>query len=288
MKSFFRFLWVLFGLTWCEQPLMATDAVPMKVRHGLPIVSLCINGHGPYELLLDTGTQSTMVDEKLARDLHLTIVDRTQLITPNGMHPLGRAIAETVTVGPEKLASVEFLVDDLPELHSLSPQLRGVLGQNILTHFNFRLDYRHGQVEFEPETRETAGAELPFDFQEGRIILSAEIAGSQKLSLLLDSGATDLMLFHSAPATGARSGSMASLTTNNGTSQVHQANLSQVKIGNAVLRDVRAGLSSTSTLTGIDGLMPTNLFESIYFDFGRRSIFVAGRNIMMGRAEQTR
>jgi len=284
VTNLFRFSSVLLLLMCCEQALMAADAVPMKVLRGLPVVSLSINGHGPYELLLDTGTQSTLVDQKLAQELQLTIVDRTELITPNGMHPVGRAIAETVTVGSKRLAHVEFLVDDLRELHSIDSQLRGILGQNVLTQFNFLLDYRHRQVELEPAAEER-GIEVPFDLQDGRIILTAEITGKRKLKLLLDSGASDLMLFRCAAAGNVRSGSMALLSTNNGTSQVDQANLSQLKIGAAVLHDVNAGLHSTSTLTEIDGLVPTNLFESVYFDFGRRSIFVEGKNLTATRAK---
>ena len=275
MRSFFRLLSVLLPLIGCDQAILAADPAPVKVFHGLPIVSLCINGRGPYELLLDTGTESTLVDQKLARELQLTIVDRTQLITPNGMHPVGRAIAETVTVGSRRLANIEFLVDDLRELHSVDPQLRGILGQNVLAHFNFVLDYRHRQLEFEPAAEES-GIEIPFELRDGRIILSAEIVGKRKLKLLLDSGASDLVLFHDAEA-GVQSRSVALLSTNDRTSEVHQANLSRLKIGEIVLRDVTAGIGSTGALANIDGLMPTNLFDSIYFDFVRRSIFVTGK-----------
>src|SRR5215472_12523725 len=47
-------------------------AIPLhRVNQHQMVVSVSINHSGPYDFLLDTGTQMTVVDLSLAADLHL-------------------------------------------------------------------------------------------------------------------------------------------------------------------------------------------------------------------------
>ena len=269
-------------MLWCAPASAAADAVPLRVIHQLPVVSVCINGQGPYEFLLDTGTESTLVDQTLAEELQLNIVDRVQLISTNGMHPVGRAIAESVTLGPKTVDSVELLVDDLRELHAVAPQLRGILGENFLAQFNFLLDYRHHQVEFGPPPKEGAAVRIPFTIQDGHILLAAVTSGKEPLRLELDSGASTAMLFGTQSQSTIAPASSAFLHNNEGSTAVQQGRLRELQIGPVILHDLPAGLveSPGEEGAGVDGLLPTNLFDSVYFDFAGQSVFVTGKKIM--------
>ncbi|HZR29414.1 MAG TPA: aspartyl protease family protein [Terriglobales bacterium] len=261
--------------------LAAADAVPLRIVHQLPIVSVCINGHGPRDFLLDTGTESTLVDQALAEELQLDIVDRTQLISANGMHPVGRAIAESVSLGPKTVAHVELLVDDLPELHAVAPQLRGIVGENFLAQFSFLLDYRHHQLAFGPPPEQGAGIRIPFTIQDGHILLATVTSEKQQLRFELDSGASSTMLFGRQSRATMAPVASAFLHNNEGSTVVQQGRLRELQIGSVILHDLPAGVveSLGEEEAGVDGLLPTNLFDSVYFDFAGQSIFVTGKKI---------
>src|SRR5437867_13336196 len=51
-------------------------SVPLRLTNSHQrIVGVSVNHSGPYNFLLDTGTQITMVDPSLAAELHLNIQD---------------------------------------------------------------------------------------------------------------------------------------------------------------------------------------------------------------------
>lgn len=51
-------------------------SVPFRLVNGYQmIVAVSVNHSGPYNFLLDTGTQMTMVDPALAAELHLNTQD---------------------------------------------------------------------------------------------------------------------------------------------------------------------------------------------------------------------
>ncbi|HTC94261.1 MAG TPA: pepsin/retropepsin-like aspartic protease family protein [Terriglobales bacterium] len=281
MKGLYCAVLFLWPMLWCAPVLAAADAVPLRVIHQLPIVSACINGQGPYEFLLDTGTESTLVDQSLTEELQLNIVDRLQLISANGMHPVGRAIAESVTLGPKTVTSVELLVDDLRELHAVAPQLRGILGENFLSQLNFLLDYRHRQVKFGPPPEEGAAVRIPFTIQDGRILLTAVISGKEPLRFELDSGASTTMLFGTQSRDQVAPGTSAFLHNNEGSTAVGEVHIPELRIGSLMLHNMAAGVieSTGEQEAGVDGLLPTNLFDSVYFDFAEQSIFVTGKKI---------
>ena len=52
------------------------ESVPLHYVNGYQmIVTVSVNHSGPYDFLLDTGTQFTMIDPKLAAELHLANQD---------------------------------------------------------------------------------------------------------------------------------------------------------------------------------------------------------------------
>ena len=79
----------------------------------------------------------------------------------------------------------------------------GILGQNVLSHLNFLLDYGRQTIRFEEsdEIRSIVNGEaVPLDNAPHRMIVTAEAGnpGGTKLHLLLDSGANVLVLSHTA------------------------------------------------------------------------------------------
>src|ERR1700692_315832 len=199
----YRFVMV-FSLIWvcilgCRAQSSATTSVRFRIlQKTMVAVPVFINGRGPFEFLLDTGTETSLIDPALARDLALSATDHLTLYTPNGEKTLARAFLPTVTLGAVSGSNLEVLVDRPETFAALDPKLRGILGQNFLSQFNLPLDYKqHLLTVYAASSPEEAiaGTHIPFLLDHGRPLLIAKGSNGADLHLLLDSGSSSLWLF---------------------------------------------------------------------------------------------
>ena len=97
----------------------------------------------PYDFLVDTASQITIVDPELAEELHLQpqgSVDFTNL-SNNSRAFLTRA--GTVEAGSHVVRSLLIAVKELGQIRAVNPSVRGILGENFLARFDLLIDYRH-------------------------------------------------------------------------------------------------------------------------------------------------
>ena len=109
----------------------------------LMVVSVSINDRGPFDFLIDTGTNTTLIDPQLATELGLQPKDRLKLASLASSTEVPRYYFQTFRVGPASVSNQEALAVPLPQLTALDHNIRGVLGMNFLLQFSFRLDYGH-------------------------------------------------------------------------------------------------------------------------------------------------
>src|SRR5262249_3415447 len=103
-----------------------------------------------------------------------------------------------LALGSKSAQSLEVFYGNLGEIHSLYPQVRGILGQNFLSQFNYLLDYRGRRIEFEENgdlENNLAGAKTAIKWEEGMLPIVTESAREDGLRLALDSGASVIVLF---------------------------------------------------------------------------------------------
>jgi predicted aspartyl protease len=273
----YRFVMV-FGLVWvCLLGCRAESSVSTRVRcrilqKAMVAVPVFINGHGPFEFLLDTGTDTSLIDPVLARDLGLSATDHLTLDTPNGEKTLARAFLPTVTLGTVSGSNLEVLVDRPETFAALDPKLRGILGQNFLSHFDLLLDYKQQLVTLfvgpSPE-EEIAGTHIPFRLEHGRPLLIAKGNDGADLRLLLDSGSSTLWLFTRDPSGFIRNPAArdATMQTAAKATSAIQGMVPSLSLGDTRLRNVPAFLMERQTHeSSVDGLLPTSLFHSVYFN----------------------
>lgn len=91
--------------------------------------------------MLDTGTDTTIVDPELARQLSLVALDRLEMHTITGTQMLLRSSIGVLAAGSAHAENVEVLIQELPELRKLDSHVCGIIGQNFLSHWNYLLDY---------------------------------------------------------------------------------------------------------------------------------------------------
>jgi hypothetical protein len=232
-----------------------------------------IDGRGPFDFVLDTGTETSLIDRGLARKLGLSVVDRLTLNTPSGQKTLSRAFLPQVSLGPLSETNVEVLVDTIDSISALDPKLHGVLGQNFLSQFDFLLDYTRGIISFYSGgsgEQPIDGMHIPLVLQHGCPALKAKAVDGTDLLLLLDSGTSALTVFK-VGAPGFRScgrldcnGTMKTIVA---ASLVVQGMMSGLSIGDADLHDVPAFFSAQKPgADPVDGMLPTSLFRSVYIN----------------------
>jgi len=243
------------------------------VRNAFAIVSLKVNGSGPFDFILDTGTDTTIIDPATAARLSLVPLDRMTLTTAVGKQVLARGFLREVGLGPANAADVEVLVQDLPVIRTLDSRIHGILGQNFLAQFNYVIDYRHRRLLFESENEFrdlSSGARLPLEHAGSMVIQSALPAlGKTPARLLLDSAASDPILFSQAGEKDRMSwnGSMSLVDARSDSRAVTMIEFGTLTIGDQHLHNIRmAVVPNEDQSRPEDGLLPTSLFSAIYIN----------------------
>jgi hypothetical protein len=114
---------------------------PMQTKFRTPpgefmiVVPVTINGAGPFEFLLDTGSTDTLIDRKLIEELHLVTVGKTILGTPQGQATESLAHTDSVSMSGATVLGLNLVV--INRLGSLLPKVRGSLGEDFLHYFDF-------------------------------------------------------------------------------------------------------------------------------------------------------
>src|SRR5260370_3798719 len=99
------------------------------------IVAVSVNRFGPYNFILDTGTQITMVDPSLAASLHLS-TQGTAAVVSVGMHASASfARLDLLEAGSRSVSNQKVLVYDLGNLQTTGLDFQGVLGEDFLEQF---------------------------------------------------------------------------------------------------------------------------------------------------------
>jgi hypothetical protein len=120
-------------------------SVPLRlVNRYQMIVEVSVNHSGPYNFLLDTGTQVTMVDPALAAELHLNTQGSAGIAGVGFLASVPFAQLNLLEVGSHAVANQKVLVFDFENSHSVDLHLfRGVLGEDFLGEFDMLIDNAH-------------------------------------------------------------------------------------------------------------------------------------------------
>lgn len=240
------------------------------------VVGVRVDGKGPYRFLLDTGATSSMVDAELSASLNLSALQGARLASGQDTTDTRRVFVKNLSLGPVDSGPLSVLVQPLSEFKAFDPQLRGVIGQDVLLRSNFLIDNRHHRIQFDGDgalLQELTGNRIsiaPVRTRAGAleprlIAVPVQAANNpQPLHLLLDSGADMVVLepFLESSVAGPRgtkwiadqNGNSSTATTFHATLSVgSEAFSAEIWIGNPGLK-----------FLAIDGLLPTGSFDQVY------------------------
>jgi hypothetical protein len=247
--------------------LLATIAVPvwlvsktgapvvkLKIVNGSPVVDdVYLNGQGPYRFLVDTGAETNLLETKLARKLGIEATFQTKLITAAGTSAAEGTKVGRVSLGPAEAADQPFLFTGLDGVHASAPEIRGILGQPFLAHFDYTLDFEHRELVFGNVPR--AGTQIPF-----RRIRNRMAIATSEGDLLVDSGIGTLFLFRASPGAGRPAAIRASSGL---TSSISIDRAPDLRIGGQVYHPASAAFEARDTTLG-NGLLPASLFHALF------------------------
>jgi Aspartyl protease len=254
------------------QALQAQSALwPFRLVHNtIVIVSLTANGEGPFDFVLDTGTDTTLVDPLLAARLSLPAAGEIRLNSLAGSQTVTSSVIQKLTVGHAQVQNLYVLIQDLSEARKIDPTITGIVGQNFLSHFNYLLNYQAHAIQFELSTEiRTAieGDSVLMQTTGNRMIVAAtmESPARARLRLTLDSGASAVMLV-------GRPAQVIVLQENKvgmGTGGDFRTLVGRVKlltVGSAQFQDVQVLLvKEPAQWEQIeDGVLPTAFFRALY------------------------
>ena len=257
--------------------LNAESIIKFKVISGcLVVVPVSIDGKGPFDFMIDTGSDGTAIDLDLVKEL--------------GVKPTSTGILITVAAAREvpagyPLHNVQFGSRIVPEVKALAMdsaslklrKIRGVLGQDLLAQFNYLLDFKRREMTIE-EGNELSGRLsgnskiLNYQELEGRWMVLVPREEGPALKMVLDAGANELVIYDCEKLSlDIDSGSLrpVQVTSILGTQHLRAARLRHFEVGGIVLRNLMVVLAENGT--GVealpeDGSLPARLFNGVYFN----------------------
>ena len=258
------------------------ESVPLHYANSYQmIVAVSVNHSGPYNFLLDTGTQFTMVDPSLAAELHTTSQDSVP-VNGTGFHTTAStAQLDQLEVGSHAVAHMEVVVYDLRDLKSIDLQVRGILGEDFLQHFDMLIDNAHKMLCLDDSSAmraEIKGTHIEMltptqaDVPPNSLIFEVRLSDARRpVHLKLDSGANAPFLYN-APQYMAvaqfRGASLRGSGTNGSQRSFVALPAQNMKIGSLELEKVsfftQAGVQKDSRTADFDGLLTMGLFRRVF------------------------
>src|SRR4051794_3287095 len=127
---------------------------PRLVAGALLIVPVKINQAGPFDFIVDTGSQLNVIDSALAAQLKVKSEVTVGLVTAATVLEASVVVLDSLETGSQRVAKplaavqdlgpIQAAVQDLGPIQAADSRIRGVLGENFLAHFDVLIDYPHG------------------------------------------------------------------------------------------------------------------------------------------------
>ena len=255
------------------QVKQASEIIGFRLRDGyLIVVQTMVNGSGPFSFLLDTGATRTVIDPELARQLQATVVGKVSLTGVLRVRQDELVRLQEVRLGTASLSGVGAVVDKLARQKILAPGIRGVLGEDFLSRFDFLIDYKQHSLRFgdAPPQGERCRFETTGQYHgsptTNRLLIPVEFMGAsgETVQLQLDTGAKTPELFpvgHDAHRSWPWGGSVATTSGADGLTLLSDIT---IRVGKTMVPGQDVVQSRSAVAFDAVGLLPAAIFHRIY------------------------
>jgi hypothetical protein len=261
-----------------------------RIQDDLIVVRVLINRTGPYDFLVDTGSQITTIDPVLASDLHLRIEGTAGVSGVATQSRSAFAFLDLIEVGSHSVPQSLAVIQGIAALKAADPRIRGILGENFLSHFDLLIDNRQ-QILCLDESRTLAqavkGEHIPLEQPHGPrddlpftrpmiVAVRLTTADVAPVLLRLDSGSNTALLYAAQPRLLRVSVSRARVLKRvvNGVEQAFAVLPAQdILVGACPVRQVSFVIPVNGVGSGPspreDGLLPTSAFERVFISYSK-------------------
>jgi len=268
----------------------SVTSLHFRPGHGSQIIApVMINHTGPYDFLVDTGSEVTIVDSSLAASLDLDRQGEAELVGIGFHEQAGFAETASLELGSEEVTGIRVLVRSAALPNSADPALRGILGGDFLSRFDLLIDNAHQvlcldhgdalrgefrsnhvDLQDQPRSSDDSGLSRP-------PVILARLSGlSAPKLLLLDSGATVSLLYGGGAqlAAGPTGSSMLRGSGAGGGNRSFTAlPVQDMRIGSSNFARItfvalREGRSDVR-LGAADGLLTTGIFRRVLISYSQ-------------------
>ena len=235
--------------------------VPLDATRTSFVAKVWIGDAGPFRFLIDTATSVTVLDAEIAKRVNVKPATSTQAISTGGAMIVQQSELVSVRVGNVIVDRLPILIVSLPHFRSHG-RIDGILGMNFVKGRSVLLDTKRRCLDLDAVRPD--GSEIETSEIAGRVALRVD-----SMNLVLDSGASFVVLMTPRAASKAMLGESFEMTSAAGRQRVPSATIPAMRIGQMVLRDLAAAVVP-GTDPREDALLPVTLFSTIYLDPTRR------------------
>lgn len=245
--------------------------IPFELHNGyLIVVKGSIGKLKNLSFVVDTGSYRTVLDEGIARKLHLKSAGTVEELASNHIVQLDSVFMPELTWGDVTTTSFSALVFDLSPMSRYTGVHEDlVLGLDVLRQTSFQVDFRSRRIHFgrnqEPEISIPFVPNLPYP------VVEAGIDGHPE-KLLLDTGADSVAVFADR-LPNSQSVRMVGVGRDvSGSVPFTQLAVKQVLLGNRIVCDAPVFSIPGIPESRYDGSLAPRILRAskIYFDFERR------------------
>ncbi len=246
--------------------------IPFELHNGyLVVVKGSIGNLKNLSFVVDTGSYRSVLDERIARKLHLKSAGSIEELAPNHIVQMGKVLVPELTWGDATMASFSPLVFDLsPIFKHIGIHGDMLLGLDVLHQTSFQVDFRSRRIHFggnqEPEIS------IPFVPNVPYLIVETSIDGYPE-KLLLDTASDSLTVFGDRLPNDGQSLRTAGVGRDvSGSVPFTQLTGKLVLLGNSIVCGAPVFSISAMRESRYDGSLAPRILgaSKIYFDFERR------------------
>jgi len=280
---------LIFSVAAAAQTLSTAD--PPAVVRTIPAsddrvsIPIHIGGKGPWNFIVDTGSQRTVISRDLAEQLALPARRSVTVVSMAGR-------SETRTVAIPQLGYGDATIDDIeaPVLEAGHLGAAGLLGLDSLHSKRLLLNFRTGRMEIgssRPKWRDPDAIIVEARRRKGQLILLHSDANGLKVNIILDTGThlsvgnlalrDKLIAKKRAPAMS----EVSLLSVTGGTLTGQLGRIGRIRMGPIALTDLpvmfadaqpfrELGLQDKPTL--LLGIQALKMFDRVAIDFGRGKV----------------
>jgi len=244
------------------------EVIPAKLYHGyLMVVQGTMGDLRKRNFAIDTGAFPSVIDRSLAKKLRL-VAKREELHVVDRNLNSEAASVPKVEIGSLHLSDVHMVVEDLTEIsENFRVHLDAIIGLDVLSSRNFRIDYSAKKLIFDPVDALSMSA--PMHRIDAMACMDLQV-DERPVRLLLDTGGASVLLFaNRLPWAATLTGTAHTYTNLGGTFRLRGVPLRSLALHKTNLGSTPIYVSDARNLSDFhfDGLLATGALPVSRIDF---------------------